>query len=86
MSADAVHSNIELKMKRQKNIYDFQDFKDTVMQSRKNIKVIEITCRHDWPQKERYDIMIPLKILIYTLLYKWSLSLDQEIFFIKQGT
>ncbi|CAH1637517.1 unnamed protein product [Spodoptera littoralis] len=53
MSADAVHGNIELKMKRQKNIYDFQDFKDTVMQSRKNIKVIEITCRYDWPKKKR---------------------------------
>ena len=61
MSADAVHGNIELKMKRQKNIYDFQDFKDTVMQSRKNIKVIEITCRHDWPKKRAIRHNDPLK-------------------------
>lgn len=53
MSADGVHGNIELKMKRQKNIYDFQDFKDIVMQSRKNIKVIEIACRYEWPKKKR---------------------------------
>lgn len=31
MSADAVHGNVEMKLKRQKNIYDFRDFKDTVI-------------------------------------------------------
>ncbi|CAK1588934.1 unnamed protein product [Parnassius mnemosyne] len=53
MSADAVHGNIEMKMRRQRNIYDFQDFKDTVMQSRRNIKPIEINCRYEWPKKKR---------------------------------
>ncbi|CAG9788934.1 unnamed protein product [Diatraea saccharalis] len=53
MAADAVHANIEQKMRRQRGIYDFGDFKDCVLRSRKNIKILEIQNRCNWPKKKR---------------------------------
>ncbi|CAH0755367.1 unnamed protein product [Diatraea saccharalis] len=53
MAADAVHANIEQKMRRQRGIYDFGDFKDCELRSRKNIKILEIQNRRNWPKKKR---------------------------------
>ncbi|XP_045457964.1 uncharacterized protein LOC123668235 isoform X1 [Melitaea cinxia] len=53
MAADAVHANIERKIKRQRGIYDFSDLKDCVLRARKCIKIVEIQQRHEWPKKKR---------------------------------
>lgn len=53
MAADAVHANIEQKIRRECNIYDFGDFKDCVLRSRKNIKILEILHCHNWRKKKR---------------------------------
>lgn len=82
MSADAVHGNIEVKMRRQKNIYDFQDFKDTVMQSRRNIKAIEINCRYEWPKKKRAArLNEPLKQFNFSVVQVEFIAGSRNLFF-----
>ncbi|KAI8437898.1 hypothetical protein MSG28_010580 [Choristoneura fumiferana] len=55
MTADGVHGNIENNIKKQKYIYDFEDFKNCVRTSRKDTIVIEVTKEDilDWNKKKR---------------------------------
>ncbi|XP_050497594.1 uncharacterized protein LOC126882239 [Diabrotica virgifera virgifera] len=52
MSADGVHGNIESNI-RKKNIYDFDDLKIAIEQSRAGLLVIEPTLGNKWQKKKR---------------------------------
>ena len=43
MSADSFHHLVEKSMKRKKNVYDFQDYRNCVQESTANVKVVEMT-------------------------------------------
>lgn len=43
MAADSFHKLVEKSMKKKKNVYDFQDFKNCVQDASSNVEVIEMT-------------------------------------------
>ncbi|KAL4718224.1 hypothetical protein ACJJTC_005769 [Scirpophaga incertulas] len=53
MTADGVHGNIETHIKRQDAVYDFEDYKQVIFKSRKNIEVIEVEKSYQWSKKKR---------------------------------
>lgn len=61
MTADSVHGNIEKKMKKRGEVFDFEDFKDVVNNSRRNIRVIEINNCRNWPKKKGLQERMTLK-------------------------
>ena len=42
MTADGVHGNIEKKFKKIRHIYDFEDLKNCISQSRQNLNILEL--------------------------------------------
>lgn len=53
MSADGIHGNIEQKISRIGNIYDFNDLKAAVQSSRKGVQVVDVNVFHKWEKKKR---------------------------------
>ncbi|CAG9760528.1 unnamed protein product [Ceutorhynchus assimilis] len=53
MTADGVHGNIEKRICRLENIYDYDDLKNAIKTSRKNIAVVELEAFHEWDKKKR---------------------------------
>lgn len=51
MTADAVHVNIEKKFKQIKHIYDFEDLKNCISQSRQNLNILELKDFYEWLNK-----------------------------------
>lgn len=53
MTADGIHGNIEQKILRNRNIYDFKELVELVKNSRKNLEVLELKEFHLWQNKKR---------------------------------
>lgn len=53
MSADGVHRNIEKKFKQVRNIYDYDDLKNKIKESRTNLNIIDQTHFFNWSSKKR---------------------------------
>lgn len=53
MTADGVHGNIEKRISRLKNIYDYDDLKNAIRTSRKNIEVVDLDAFRKWDKKKR---------------------------------
>ncbi|CAH1711854.1 unnamed protein product [Aphis gossypii] len=53
MTADGVHGNIEKKFKQIRNIYDFEDLKNCISQSRQNLNILELKDFYEWQNKKR---------------------------------
>lgn len=53
MSADGIHGNIERKIAKVRNIYDYNDLKAAVSSSRKGIQVLDVNIFHKWEKKKR---------------------------------
>ncbi|KAG5863393.1 hypothetical protein JTB14_015150 [Gonioctena quinquepunctata] len=53
MSADSIHGNIENKINKIGNIYDYNDLTAAVMSSKKGLQVLDVTVFHKWKKKER---------------------------------
>ena len=67
MTADSVHGNIERKIKKQGNVYDFEDFKNVVRSSRNQMRLVEVTECKAWLKKKRTaknDPTDPLKLFL----------------------
>lgn len=66
MKADGVHGNIERNFKRVKNIYDFEDYKNCLLTSRRQNQVIEVTSedKHVWEKKIKVLSSIMLSSLV----------------------
>ncbi|CAI6348879.1 unnamed protein product [Macrosiphum euphorbiae] len=53
MSADGVHGNIETKIRKVRNIYDYDDLKNTIKSSRQNLDIIDQKKFRQWTSKKR---------------------------------
>lgn len=53
MSADGVHGNIEKTFKQVRNIYDYDDLKNKIKESRTNLNIIDQTHLFNWSSKKR---------------------------------
>lgn len=53
MSADGVHGNIEMQIKRKDAVYGFEDYKNVILGCRSNIEVIEVQKSYEWVKKKR---------------------------------
>lgn len=53
MSADGIHGNIENKIKKVRNIYDYGDLKLTIQESKQNLSIIDQKTFFQWPNKKR---------------------------------
>ncbi|XP_053626057.1 uncharacterized protein LOC128683960 [Plodia interpunctella] len=53
MTADSVHGNIETQIKRREAIYDYEDYKDAVQNSRNNLDIVEVQKKYQWVKKRR---------------------------------
>lgn len=53
MTADGVHGNIEKRISRLRNIYDYNDLKNAIRTSRRNIEVVDLTAFRKWDKKKR---------------------------------
>lgn len=52
MSADGVHGNIETKIRKVRNIYDYDDLKNTIKDSRQNLDIIDQKKFRQWTSKK----------------------------------
>ncbi|KAJ8945522.1 hypothetical protein NQ314_009197 [Rhamnusium bicolor] len=53
MSADGIHGNIEQKLGRKRNVYDFQELVEVIENCRKNVNVLKLNQFHSWKNKKR---------------------------------
>lgn len=53
MSADGVHGNIETKIRKVRNIYDYDDLKNTIKASRQNLDIVDQKKFRQWTSKKR---------------------------------
>lgn len=53
MSTDEVHGNIETKIRKVRNIYDYDDLKNTIKASRQNLDIIDQKKFRKWTSKKR---------------------------------
>lgn len=59
MAADSVHGNIEQALRREREVCDFEHYKEVVERSRKNNKVLDIQTGQDtynWVKKKRQPV------------------------------
>ncbi|KAL4100879.1 hypothetical protein QTP88_020908 [Uroleucon formosanum] len=53
MSTDGVHGNIETKIRKVRNIYDYDNLKNTIKASRQNLDIIDQKKFRRWTSKKR---------------------------------
>lgn len=53
MSADGIHGNIESKIKKKGEIYDFDDLIDNITECRAKVKVLRLETFYQWKSKKR---------------------------------
>jgi len=53
MTADGVHGNIEKKIKQIRHIYDLEDLKNCISQSRQNLNILELKDFYGWQNKKK---------------------------------
>lgn len=53
MTADGVHGNIEMQIKKTGNVYDFEDLLNVIKKSRNNLKTVVVMKSFNWPKKKR---------------------------------
>lgn len=63
MSADGIHGNIEKKIRKVRNVYDYDDLKQTILESRQNLGIIDQKNFFQWTSKKRTTniLLDPLK-------------------------
>lgn len=53
MSTDVIHGNIEKKFRKVRNVYDYDDLKKTIEESRQKLCIIDQKTFFQWTSKKR---------------------------------
>lgn len=53
MSADSIHGNIERRLLKIRDVYDYEDLKNAMKSSRKNLEVVDVKEFRNWTKKKR---------------------------------